>query len=59
MLGLPDFWIWSVYILCVLSTILCVAYGLFNWNNGSDGEAIKNGRVEKWEEAQKEFETNL
>lgn len=59
MLGLPDFWIWSAYILCVLSTILCVAYGFYNWNNGSDDEAIKNGRVEKWQETQKEVETNL
>lgn len=38
MLGIPDFWIWSAYILCILSAIGCVVYGLVNWNKGGDNE---------------------
>lgn len=38
MLGIPDPWIWGGYLLCILSTILCVIYGYVNWNkeNGVD-----------------------
>ncbi len=27
MLGIEDPWIWGVYILCILSALLCVIYG--------------------------------
>ena len=36
LLGIEDPWIWSVYILIILSTLLCVVYGAKNWNNGDD-----------------------
>jgi hypothetical protein len=32
MLGLTDPWIVGVYALCILSTLLCVGYGIANWN---------------------------
>lgn len=32
MLGLSDPWIISVYLLCLLSTLLCIIYGIINWN---------------------------
>ncbi len=38
-MGISDPWIWGVYLLCVLSTLLCVAYGLVNWNKGGEKEA--------------------
>ncbi|WP_342667598.1 symporter small accessory protein [Methanobrevibacter filiformis] len=31
-LGILDPWIWGGYVLLVLSMILCVVYGLINWN---------------------------
>ena len=36
MLGIDDPWIWSAYVLCLASTILCVIYGVINWNRGDD-----------------------
>ena len=36
MFGIEDFGIWSVYLLCILSTILCVVYGALTWNKGGD-----------------------
>ena len=36
MFGLPDPWIWSAYLLCILSALLCVIYGLMNWNKGEE-----------------------
>lgn len=38
MLGIPDFSIWLVYLLCILSTVACIVYGLLNWNEGAEDE---------------------
>lgn len=38
MLGFSDPWISGIYLLCILSSALCVAYGLFNWNKGAEEE---------------------
>lgn len=36
-LGLADFWVFLAYVLCICSSVLCVVYGLINWNrNGSE-----------------------
>lgn len=35
MLGIQDKWVSLVYILCLLSTLLCVFYGFFAWNKGA------------------------
>ena len=37
-LGIADPWIWGGYILCILATLLCVVYGLLNWNKGGEDE---------------------
>jgi hypothetical protein len=36
MLGISDFGIALVYVLCIASTLLCLVYGIFNWNKGVD-----------------------
>ncbi|MCL2114672.1 MAG: hypothetical protein FWH29_00445 [Methanobrevibacter sp.] len=35
-LGIPDPWVLSGYLLLIISTLLCVAYGIINWNKGDD-----------------------
>ena len=37
-LGINDPWIWSIYILIILSALLCVVYGAINWNKDDDDE---------------------
>lgn len=32
-LGIEDPWIWGVYILLILSVILCIVYGIVHWND--------------------------
>jgi len=32
MLGIPDVWVWLAYILSIGSALLCIIYGLINWN---------------------------
>ena len=33
-LGIEDPWIWGVYVGIILSTFLCIIYGIVNWNKG-------------------------
>ena len=36
-LGIADFWVFLAYVLCIGSAVLCVLYGLINWNrNGGE-----------------------
>lgn len=36
MLGIEDGWVVAAYLLCILSTVLCVIYGLVTWNKGDE-----------------------
>lgn len=58
MLGLPDPWIWGVYVLCVLSAILCVVYGVVTWNHTDDDTEIREEDRE-WAKHEDEFEEKL
>ncbi len=35
MLGLPDIWILLAYVFSIGGALLCVIYGLINWNKGN------------------------
>jgi len=35
MLGIQDKGVALAYVLCIASTLLCVVYGMFNWNKGA------------------------
>jgi hypothetical protein len=56
MLGIDDPWIWGVYLLCILSTLLCVLYGLINWNRGGEDEAREASEEVAWEAKEEEME---
>ncbi len=58
-LGIPDFWIWSVFFLCIGSAALCVIYGLFNWNKGAESEIIDIAEESIWEEKEKDIVDKL
>ena len=58
-LGIPDFWISSAYILCILSTIVCVVYGVHNWNKGSENEAGQIQEENKWQTAEAQIDEKL
>ncbi len=36
MLGIPDPIIGAAYLLCLFSALLCVVYGIVNWNKGEE-----------------------
>ena len=55
-LGIDDGWVSAAYVLCVLSTLLCVVYGLINWNRGDD--EVKKEDAE-WAAHEKKVEEEL
>jgi hypothetical protein len=59
MLGLGDFWIALVFILTALSSLLCVVYGVVNWNR--DGEPSKQELEEeaRWEKEERDIDDKL
>ena len=56
MLGINDPWIWGVYLLSFLSALLCVAYGLANWNRGGEKEANEIREEVSWETGEAQME---
>ena len=56
MLGIDNAGVSLAYLLCVLSALLCVVYGLITWNRGAETveEADK-----QWVEEEKKVEEEL
>jgi hypothetical protein len=59
MLGIEDPGIYLVYLLTIASTVLCVWYGIANWNKGAENEAEEISEEIKWETKEKELDQNL
>ena len=57
MLGIEDGWVSLAYVLCVFSALLCVIYGLINWNRGD--EPVKQEDVAWAKEEKEEVEEAL
>jgi len=49
MFGLGDFWVSLAIVLCVLSVVACVVYGIINWNKGSDNEIQQIDEEIEWQ----------
>jgi hypothetical protein len=56
-LGIKDGWVAACYLLCILSTVLCIVYGLINWNKGD--EPVKPEDVDWAKEEKEEIEEAL
>jgi len=55
-LGIDDPWIWGVYLLCILSALLCLVYGIINWNREGELEALEIKEAAAWEEGEEEMQ---
>ncbi len=56
MFGIEDKYVSLAYLLCIFSTVLCVLYGLINWNRGDD--SIRQEDI-TWETEEKKVEEEL
>jgi hypothetical protein len=59
MLGIKDPWILTAYLLCFLSTLACVVYGIYYWNKGADNEQEEISEEAKWEKDESKIEETL
>ncbi len=56
MLGIDGFGVWLAYILCILSTLLCIVYGIIYWNKPRESEELKEMDEEaSWEKKDEEI----
>ncbi|MCU0666549.1 MAG: hypothetical protein MUF05_05605 [Candidatus Omnitrophica bacterium] len=56
MFGIPDPWVWSAYLLCILSAVFCVFYGIANWNKGDEPVYPED---KKWVKEEKDAQVKL
>lgn len=59
MLGLGDFSVFAAYILCILSAVLCVVYGIVNWNKGRDIGPEMAAEEARWDAEEKKIDDEL
>ena len=56
MFGIEDKYVSMVYLLCIASSLLCIIYGLLNWNRGE--EVAKEEDI-RWAQEEKHVEEEL
>lgn len=56
MLGIEDNWVFLAYLLCLASSLLCVIYGVMNWNRGDDAPTPADLR---WAQHEQKVEQEL
>ncbi|HUT31696.1 MAG TPA: hypothetical protein VMX13_18050 [Sedimentisphaerales bacterium] len=56
MLGIDDKYVSMAYLLCIASALLCVIYGLLNWNRGQE---VTKAEDVRWAEEEKKVEEEL
>ena len=59
MLGIPDFSISLVYILCIASALLCLVYGIIMWNKGGGNDEVDEIEKAKWQEEENLIDEKL
>ncbi|HBA84805.1 MAG TPA: hypothetical protein DCZ95_11990 [Verrucomicrobia bacterium] len=56
--GIQDPWVWLAYVLSILSAVLCVGWGIFNWNK-DDSAKEPDEEVRHWAEEEDKVEEEL
>jgi len=56
MLGIEDKGVAAAYLLCIASLLLCIIYGLLNWNRGDVGVSEEDVQ---WAVEEKKVEDEL
>jgi hypothetical protein len=56
LLGIDDPVIILVYLLCILSTLLCVFYGIIYWNKEGEREKEEISEELEWEAKEEEMQ---
>jgi heme exporter protein D len=55
-LGINDPGVWLAYVGTILVMLLCVVYGILNWNKGDEDEEMQVKEEMEWHKKEKEME---
>ena len=58
MMGLADPWVFVAYLLCILSALLCVGWGVYFWNHEPREEEPED-EVRQWAVEEDKVEREL
>ncbi len=58
-LGIPDPSVWIAYLGVILSTVLCVVYGIIMWNKEGLISPKEADEEKKWAEEEKELDEEV
>ena len=58
MLGIEDPWVVTAFILCIISALLCLVWGILKWNQ-DDPEAESEEEIRQWAEEEDRVEEEL
>ena len=59
MFGLEDFGVSSAFLLCIISAVLCVIYGIVNWNKGNENETDQIKEELAWQTEENQIDEKL
>jgi len=59
MFGLEVFGVSSAFLLCLLSAVLCVIYGIVNWNKGNENETDQIKEELAWQTEENQIDEKL
>jgi len=59
MMGIEDPGIYLGYIFAILSLILCVVFGIINWNKGKETDIKKIEKDKEWEDKDDEIKSKV
>jgi hypothetical protein len=58
MLGIEDIWVALAYLLCIISALLCLVWGIIKWNQ-EDPDPESEEEIRQWAEEEDRVEEEL
>lgn len=58
-LGIADPWVAAAYVLCILSALACVVWGVLKWNRAGVGDEEPAEEVRQWAAEEDKVEEKL
>lgn len=58
-LGIPDPSVWVAYLGVILSTVLCVVYGIIMWNKEGAISPAEDKEEKQWAKEEKEIDEEI
>jgi len=57
--GIPDPWVAAAFLLCILSSLLCLVWGIVRWNREEPSVDEPPAEIMHWVEEEEKLEEEL